>query len=60
MHHHLTSFKWLGQVSLNLGGYPLTIADTAGLRHSEDAIEQEGVALAKQRLDVHFLWGYYY
>jgi tRNA modification GTPase len=38
-----------GQVSLDLAGYPLTIADTAGIRHSEDEIEKEGVALARER-----------
>lgn len=37
------------QVSLDLAGYPLTIADTAGIRRSEDEIEKQGVALAKER-----------
>lgn len=37
------------EVSLDLAGYPLTIADTAGIRHSEDEIEKEGVALARER-----------
>jgi tRNA modification GTPase len=35
------------EVRLDLGGYPVTLADTAGLRESEDAIEQEGVRRAK-------------
>jgi tRNA modification GTPase len=34
------------EVNLDLGGYPVTIADTAGIRESEDAIEQEGVSRA--------------
>ena len=35
------------EVHLNLSGYPLLVADTAGLRESGDAIEQEGVRRAK-------------
>lgn len=35
------------EVHLNLGGYPLLVADTAGLRESGDQIEQEGVRRAK-------------
>jgi len=35
------------EVHLNLGGYPLLVADTAGLRESGDAIEQEGVRRAR-------------
>ncbi len=31
------------EVRLDLGGYPVTLLDTAGLRESSDAIEQEGV-----------------
>jgi len=34
------------EVHLNLGGYPLNVADTAGLRSSSDAIESEGVRRA--------------
>ena len=39
------------EAGMDLGGYPLTIADTAGLRDTEDAIEAEGVrrALARAR-----------
>jgi tRNA modification GTPase len=38
-------------VKLDLGGYPVVVADTAGLRESGDAIEVEGVrrALARAR-----------
>ncbi|OEJ64124.1 tRNA uridine-5-carboxymethylaminomethyl(34) synthesis GTPase MnmE [Magnetovibrio blakemorei] len=35
------------EVYLNLGGYPLLVADTAGLRESGDVIEQEGVRRAR-------------
>ena len=35
------------EVHLNLAGYPLLVADTAGLRESGDTIEQEGVRRAK-------------
>jgi len=35
------------EVHLNLGGYPVLIADTAGLRDTTSAIEQEGVRRAQ-------------
>lgn len=34
---------------LDIGGYPVVLADTAGLRHTSDSIEKEGVALAKEK-----------
>jgi tRNA modification GTPase len=37
------------EVHLDLGGWPVVLADTAGLRTSTDAIEQEGVRRAKAR-----------
>jgi tRNA modification GTPase len=37
------------EVHLNLGGYPVTLVDTAGLRDGGDVIEQEGVRRAKLR-----------
>ncbi len=37
------------EVHLDLGGWPVVLADTAGLRPSSDAIEQEGVRRAKAR-----------
>ena len=37
------------EVALDLGGYPVTLADTAGLRASRDAIEEEGVRRARAR-----------
>ncbi|WP_374654125.1 tRNA uridine-5-carboxymethylaminomethyl(34) synthesis GTPase MnmE [Dongia sp.] len=39
------------EVKLDLGGYPLLIADTAGLRDSPDEIEQEGVKRALKRAE---------
>lgn len=35
------------EVSLDLGGYPATLADTAGIRESIDAVEREGVRRAR-------------
>lgn len=35
------------EVRLDLGGYPLTVADTAGIRESLDSVEQEGVRRAR-------------
>lgn len=37
------------ETTLNIGGYPINMSDTAGLRDSEDPIEQEGVRRAKAR-----------
>ncbi|HEY6983398.1 tRNA uridine-5-carboxymethylaminomethyl(34) synthesis GTPase MnmE [Reyranella sp.] len=37
------------EVHLDLGGWPVVVADTAGLRESGDAIEQEGVRRALAR-----------
>ena len=37
------------EVHLDLGGWPVVLADTAGLRESHDAIEQEGVRRARAR-----------
>ena len=37
------------EVHLDLGGWPVVLADTAGLRESDDAIEQEGVRRARAR-----------
>jgi tRNA modification GTPase len=39
------------EVHLDLGGYPVTLADTAGLRKSVDAIENEGIRRALQRAE---------
>ena len=37
------------EVHLDLGGWPVVLADTAGLRDSGEAIEQEGVRRARAR-----------
>ncbi len=37
------------EVHLDLGGYPVVIADTAGLRDSGNAVEKEGVRRARDR-----------
>ncbi|CAH1252548.1 GTPBP3 [Branchiostoma lanceolatum] len=35
--------------AVNLGGYPVLLSDTAGLRETEDIVEREGVRRARQR-----------
>jgi tRNA modification GTPase len=37
------------EVHLDLDGYPVTLLDTAGIRDSDDPVEQEGVRRARQR-----------
>lgn len=39
------------EVALDLGGYPVVLADTAGLRDSADAIEEEGMRRALARAE---------
>ncbi len=39
------------EVHLDLGGFPVTIADTAGIREAEDLVEQEGVRRAVKRAE---------
>ncbi|MCC9621193.1 tRNA uridine-5-carboxymethylaminomethyl(34) synthesis GTPase MnmE [Thalassospira sp. MA62] len=39
------------EVHLDLGGFPVTMVDTAGLRESRDVIESEGVRRATERAD---------
>jgi len=38
------------EVHLNLGGYPVTLIDTAGIRDSADSVEQEGIRRARERV----------
>lgn len=38
-------------VHLDLGGYPVTVADTAGLRASSDEIEREGIRRAIEKAE---------
>jgi len=37
------------EVHLDLGGYPVTLLDTAGIRESDDPVEQDGVRRAQAR-----------
>ena len=37
------------EVHLDLDGYPVTLLDTAGIRDSDDPVEQEGVRRARAR-----------
>ena len=39
------------EVAMDLGGYPVLLADTAGLRVAEGDIEEEGVRRARQRFE---------
>ncbi|KAI1313873.1 tRNA modification GTPase gtpbp3, mitochondrial [Mortierella claussenii] len=40
------------EVSLDIGGYPILVGDTAGLRSSQDEIEMEGVRRAQDRINL--------
>ncbi|MBN9673170.1 tRNA uridine-5-carboxymethylaminomethyl(34) synthesis GTPase MnmE [Roseibium aggregatum] len=37
------------EVHLDLGGYPVTLVDTAGLRRAEGVVEREGIRRAEER-----------
>jgi tRNA modification GTPase len=37
------------EVHLDLGGYPVTLLDTAGIRESDEPVEQEGIRRASER-----------
>lgn len=37
------------EVHLDIGGYPVVIVDTAGIREAEDAVESEGIRRAQAR-----------
>jgi tRNA modification GTPase len=37
------------EVQLDLDGYPVTVIDTAGIRETDDPVEQEGVRRARKR-----------
>ncbi len=48
------------EVALDLAGYPVVLADTAGLRDSADVVEQEGLRRALARADAAELRLYVY
>jgi tRNA modification GTPase len=39
------------EVHLDLGGYPVTLLDTAGIRETQDPVEVEGVRRARERAE---------
>ncbi|XP_044311847.1 tRNA modification GTPase GTPBP3, mitochondrial [Varanus komodoensis] len=38
------------EAALNIGGFPVVLSDTAGLRETDDVVEMEGVSRARQRV----------
>jgi tRNA modification GTPase len=44
------------EVQLDLDGYPVTVIDTAGIRDTEDPVEQEGVRRARARAAEAPVW----
>uniref|UniRef100_A0A3B3S5R8 5-taurinomethyluridine-[tRNA] synthase subunit GTPB3, mitochondrial n=1 Tax=Paramormyrops kingsleyae TaxID=1676925 RepID=A0A3B3S5R8_9TELE len=40
------------ETSLNIGGFPVVLSDTAGLRDTGDSVEMEGVRRAKERVQL--------
>lgn len=46
---HAGTTRDIIEVSLDLDGYPVTVIDTAGIRQTDDPVEQEGVRRARAR-----------
>lgn len=46
---HAGTTRDIIEVQLDLDGYPVTVIDTAGIRETEDPVEQEGVRRARSR-----------
>jgi tRNA modification GTPase len=46
---HAGTTRDIIEVQLDLDGYPVTVIDTAGIRNTDDPVEQEGVRRARQR-----------
>ena len=46
---HAGTTRDLIEVQLDLDGYPVTVIDTAGIRDTDDPVEQEGVRRARAR-----------
>src|SRR5262249_48562615 len=48
---HAGTTRDIIEVHLDLGGFPVTVLDTAGLRDTNDPVEQEGVRRAGERAE---------
>src|SRR5467141_726570 len=48
---HAGTTRDIIEVHLDLGGFPVTILDTAGMRETHDAVEEEGVGRARARAE---------
>ncbi|MGY8709936.1 tRNA uridine-5-carboxymethylaminomethyl(34) synthesis GTPase MnmE [Bradyrhizobium sp. 18BD] len=48
---HAGTTRDIIEVQLDLDGYPVTVIDTAGIRETNDPVEQEGVRRARVRAD---------
>jgi len=46
---HAGTTRDIIEVQLDLDGYPVTVIDTAGIRETDDPVEQEGVRRARRR-----------
>src|SRR5436190_11881482 len=46
---HAGTTRDIIEVQLDLDGYPVTVVDTAGIRETDDPVEQEGVRRARAR-----------
>lgn len=49
MSPHAGTTRDVVESALDIGGYPVVVSDTAGLRHAADPVEQEGVRRALNR-----------
>ena len=49
MPFHAGTTRDIIEVQLDLDGYPVTVIDTAGIRETDDPVEQEGVRRARAR-----------
>src|SRR5690606_16042657 len=47
---HAGTTRDIIEVYLDLDGYPVTLIDTAGIRETDDPVEQEGVRRARDRV----------
>ena len=60
---HAGTTRDIIEVHLDLDGYPVTLIDTAGIRETDDPVEQEGVRRARDRAAsadlVLWLWPMY-